>query len=96
MCGAGRDARVTTVFYLEVKLIIYLEVGCATLSSLDGSLPRQAPCAPTTARKRYDAQGDVLINWLSKCRGGTTPPTLGLGRAVMGALHASVPTTRAC
>ena len=37
MCGAGRDARVTTVFYLEVKLIIYLEVGCATLSSLDGS-----------------------------------------------------------
>jgi len=42
MCGAGRDARVTTVFYLEVKLIIYLEVGCATLSSLDGSLPPHA------------------------------------------------------
>jgi len=52
--------------------------------------------APTTARKLYDAQGDVLINWLSKCRGGTMPPTLGRSRAVMGALHASVPTTRAC
>jgi len=33
----------------------------------------------------------VLINWLSKCRGGTTPPTLGRCRAVMGALHASRP-----
>ena len=80
------------MFYLEVKLIIYLEVGCATLSSLDGSLPRPGSVRTHNGEetnKRYDAQGDVLINWLSKCRGGTTPPTLGRCRAVMGALHAS-------
>ena len=104
MCGAGRDTRVTTVFYLEVKLIIYLlkevasQVGCAAPGSwigpllragtmvrgntLRGYVPARAPRAaggrrpPAHAARRGKiymtrAQGDVLINWLSKRRGGT-------------------------
>lgn len=111
MCGAGRDTRVTTVFYLEVKLIIYLlkEVGCAAPGWFPrarrgpgGARPRRraaAAGARRTARKNiHDARSGRRVDKLAveTQRGHTMPPTLGCNRAIMGAFHASVPKTRAC